>query len=161
MDNSHRTAIVNGLFGKMAHVSPDAAFEAIDWGIVGNKPDGSPHSIWDILNHLIYWQDYCLSLLDGENPTSPEHAVESWKSTESPLSEEQWQGTVRAFLSGLQAAEDAAADDLSGKIASRPSQSRVEVFQSLIGHNSYHLGQIVLLRQLLGSWPPPSGGDTW
>ena len=28
-------------------------------------------------------------------------------------------------------------------------------------HNSYHLGQIVLLRRILGAWPPPSGGDTW
>jgi uncharacterized damage-inducible protein DinB len=31
----------------------------------------------------------------------------------------------------------------------------------LQGHNSYHLGQIVLLRQELGAWPPPRGGDTW
>ena len=161
MDNSHRNAITNGLLGKTAHVSPDAVFEAIDWDSVGKKPNGSIHSIWDILNHLIYWQDYCLSLLGGENPTSPEHAVESWKFTESPSNEEQWQGTVSAFLAGLQTAEDAAAADLSGKIASRPSESRIEVLESLIGHNSYHLGQIVLLRQLLGSWPPPSGGNTW
>jgi hypothetical protein len=24
-----------------------------------------------------------------------------------------------------------------------------------------HLGQVVLLRRLLGAWPPPGGGDTW
>lgn len=29
---------------------------------------------------------------------------------------------------------------------------------NLISHDSYHLGQIVLLRRLLGAWPPPSGG---
>ena len=28
-------------------------------------------------------------------------------------------------------------------------------------HNSYHLGQIVMLRRVLGAWPPPAGGDTW
>ena len=31
----------------------------------------------------------------------------------------------------------------------------------LQGHNSYHLGQIVMLRQELGAWPPPRGGNTW
>ena len=34
------------------------------------------------------------------------------------------------------------------------------VWQTLV-HNSYHVGQIVLLRQALGVWPPPAGRDTW
>jgi uncharacterized damage-inducible protein DinB len=28
-------------------------------------------------------------------------------------------------------------------------------------HNSYHVGQIAMLRRMLGAWPPQSGGDTW
>jgi uncharacterized damage-inducible protein DinB len=28
-------------------------------------------------------------------------------------------------------------------------------------HNSHHLGQVILLRQLMGLWPPPSGSWTW
>ena len=28
-------------------------------------------------------------------------------------------------------------------------------------HNSYHVGQIALLRRQLGAWPPRRGGDTW
>lgn len=28
-------------------------------------------------------------------------------------------------------------------------------------HNAHHLGQVVVLRQLLGVWPPPSGSCTW
>jgi hypothetical protein len=32
---------------------------------------------------------------------------------------------------------------------------------SLATHNAYHLGRIVLLRQLLQAWPPASGGFTW
>ncbi len=35
------------------------------------------------------------------------------------------------------------------------------VLASIANHNAYHLGQVVLLRQLLDSWPPPSGGDSW
>ena len=36
-----------------------------------------------------------------------------------------------------------------------------EQLESLAAHNAYHLGRIVLLRQLLGWWPPPKGGFTW
>jgi uncharacterized damage-inducible protein DinB len=32
---------------------------------------------------------------------------------------------------------------------------------NLAGHNAYHFGRIVLLRQLANAWPPPSGGFTW
>ncbi len=28
-------------------------------------------------------------------------------------------------------------------------------------HNSHHLGQVILLRQLMALWPPPSGSWTW
>jgi hypothetical protein len=28
-------------------------------------------------------------------------------------------------------------------------------------HNGHHLGQVVLMRQMLGAWPPPSGSYTW
>jgi uncharacterized damage-inducible protein DinB len=28
-------------------------------------------------------------------------------------------------------------------------------------HNAHHLGQVILLRQLAGTWPPPAGSWTW
>jgi uncharacterized damage-inducible protein DinB len=34
------------------------------------------------------------------------------------------------------------------------------VWQTIV-HNTHHLGQVVLLRRLLGAWPPPGGGDSW
>ena len=158
---SLKTAISNGLNGRMAHVSPDVVFEAIDWTSVCKKPGGASHSIWEILNHLIYWQDYCLILLEGDNPTSPEHASYSWDSPQGSVDEQQWLDKVENFLSGVVVAKRASATELEGNLLARPEESRIEVLESRVGHNSYHLGQIVLLRQLQGSWPPPSGGNTW
>jgi uncharacterized damage-inducible protein DinB len=31
----------------------------------------------------------------------------------------------------------------------------------LVAHNSYHVGQIAMIRKTLGSWPPKNGSDTW
>jgi uncharacterized damage-inducible protein DinB len=35
------------------------------------------------------------------------------------------------------------------------------VLWQLVAHNSYHIGQIAMIRRILGAWPPKSGGDTW
>ena len=35
------------------------------------------------------------------------------------------------------------------------------VLWQMVAHNSYHVGQIALIRRALGAWPPHGGGDTW
>ena len=35
------------------------------------------------------------------------------------------------------------------------------VLWQLVAHNSYHTGQIAMIRRSLGVWPPRGGGDTW
>jgi len=34
-------------------------------------------------------------------------------------------------------------------------------FLHVATHNAHHLGQVILLRQLTGAWPPPAGSWTW
>jgi len=35
------------------------------------------------------------------------------------------------------------------------------VLWQMVAHNSYHTGQIAMIRQILKAWPPRGGGDTW
>jgi len=35
------------------------------------------------------------------------------------------------------------------------------VLWQMVAHNSYHTGQIAMIRRALGAWPPRAGGDTW
>jgi uncharacterized damage-inducible protein DinB len=39
--------------------------------------------------------------------------------------------------------------------------SRLRMFHTIASHTSHHIGQVVMLRQLLGKWPLPAGGLTW
>jgi uncharacterized damage-inducible protein DinB len=133
----------------------------LDWRLVGQVPAGVTHSIWQILNHMIYWQEFSLTLLRGENPNNPKHASDTWTDKVSPTSEGEWKEVVRTFLEGLCTAEEFTDVDLEHAVAARENRSRAEVIGMIVGHNSYHMGQVVLVRQMLGTWPPPSGGDTW
>lgn len=151
----------NVLQGTGSYANVSHILEGLDGELAGTTIAGAPHTIWQILKHLIYWQDFCLQLLHGDDAVAPEHASDSWPGTVSPTGPREWGDTVDEFLSGTQEAMEAASIDLELEVPFRPGRSRAEVLGMLMGHNSYHLGQMVLLRQMLGSWPPPSGGDTW
>jgi hypothetical protein len=83
---------------------------------------------------------------------------------------EYWGQLCERFLAGARRAADAAKDvarlNVEVRCTSRPGEPvRVmtvrEQLESLAAHNGYHFGRIVLLRQLLGAWPPPKGGFSW
>jgi len=151
--------IDNALSGKGAHVATKNLFERLDWKGAGTRPEGASHSIFQLLNHLSYWQDWAVKWLDGGSPTVPKHAAGGWPGSLSPTSAKQWQRAVRGFRSGLaRLARQSRAADL---LTTRGEHSRLGMLQAIASHNSYHAGQVVVLRQMLGKWPPPSGGVTW
>lgn len=149
------------LEGRGSHVPTATVFDGLDWRLAGRQPAGSPFTIWQLLNHMIYWQDFSLSLLRGVEPEAPPHASDSWPGGAAPESEQAWLNGVARFRAGLAQSRREAQQEIGAPAAARPGQTRAERLASNASHNSYHAGQVALLRRMLGSWPPPGGGDTW
>jgi len=147
------------LCGKDAHVQATHALEGIDWKDAGAMPEGIAHTIFQLLNHMIYWQNWTVKWLDGENPRLPKHASLSWPGDVGPKNQADWKKAVKTFLAGLKALVQRSRGRECSK--TRAKWRRSDMMQIIASHNSYHLGQIVFVRRMLGSWPPPSGGDTW
>jgi len=149
----------HALCGKGAHVEATKALEGLDWKLAGARPNGAPHSIFQILNHMIYWQEWAVKWLDGEKPAVPRHASGSWPGGAMPAGSKDWKQAVGRFGKGL--------DELTRRtggadlLSKRGEKTRLEMLHTIASHNSYHLGQVVQQRQMLGPWPPPSGGLTW
>jgi hypothetical protein len=108
---------------------------------------------------MSYWQDWVVAWLEGEKPAIPRHASGSWPAEVGPSSRRDWIEAEQQFRRGLGQLERACrrADLSSG----RGRKSRLEMLLTIGAHNSYHAGQAAFLRQILGKWPPPSGGLTW
>ncbi len=151
--------IEKSLTGKGAHAATQNLFEGLDWKTAALRPEGAPHSICQLLNHLIYWQDWVVKWLDGGDPKVPKHASGSWPGEVSPLNGKEWQRAVREFRSQLtRLTRQSREADL---LTRRGEHTRLSMLQAIASHNSYHAGEVVALRQMLGKWPPPSGGLTW
>jgi len=147
------------LSGNNAHVETGTILEALDWKLAGMRPDGVPHSLFQLVNHMIYWQEWVVKWLDGKKPRTPKHAAGGWPGAVSPANRKEWERVVRRFRSALDALDHRSRKaDLLSK---RGKMTRLEMLHIIASHNSYHAGQAAFLRQLLGAWPPPSGGVTW
>jgi len=138
-----------------AHEKPSAAAGA------------APRSIYEEVWHMAFWQKITLDWVQGKPTPYPVHASEGF-----PVSfEEPWEDLRERFLAGTQNSAAIANDterlELTVACPTNPERNRPvdmtvrEQLESLAAHNAYHLGRIVLLRQLLNIWPPPDGGDTW
>ena len=158
------------VYGKGAHVDPVACVEDISAELATRTLAGYPHSIWQIVEHMSYWMDFELRKIAGEVPKYPEKAMESWPPHPEGASEVQW-GAVRQHfvelleqLAALADADSATLDKVIREVDvmknSRQSSVHATLWQ-ITAHNSYHAGQIALLRRQAGAWPPERGGHTW
>ena len=146
-------AIARALAGRSAHLDPARVFEGLDWKVVGTRPEGAAHSLFQLVNHMVFWQDWTVNWLDGKKPLN---TAGSWRGSDGPGSREEWELAVQRFRSGLdELTRRARNTDLFSR---RGNTSRLEMLHTVASHNSYHAGQVVVLRQILGAWPPPSGG---
>jgi len=147
------------LSGEGAHARTQNVFDGLDSKVAALRPPGVTHSIYQLLAHISYWQDWVLQWLDGKDPAVPRHAAGSWPCDSGPTSPQDWKRAVGNFRAGLDKLEGRSRQvDFLEKIG---KTSRLQMFHAIASHTSYHIGQVVMLRQLLGKWPPPSGGLTW
>jgi uncharacterized damage-inducible protein DinB len=158
------------LYGKGAHVNSMACVEGLTAELAACQIEGFPHSIWQLVFHLNYWIEYDLKRIRGEHPLYPARADESWPHSPAPADDAEWTQAVARFTALLGEAAmlaNASSDKLQQEVEAmhpaheRQSSSVLTVLWQAVVHNSYHLGQIALLRRTLGVWPPPGGGDTW
>jgi uncharacterized damage-inducible protein DinB len=112
--------------------------------------DGSGnHSIGQLANHLVFWNEQQLAKMKGETPAKFSGNNDE---TFNSFNAAQWDATVKQL--------DQVLTDLEKLVQTMP-QDRLEHFASdfshIAGHNAYHIGQIVYLRKLQGSWDPAKG----
>jgi uncharacterized damage-inducible protein DinB len=112
--------------------------------------DGSGnHSVGQLANHLIFWDLQELAKFKGEEPAKfGGNNDETFNSFDS----KQWQATVKQLDEVLTAWEKAveAADD-------KKLQTYASAIAHVGAHNAYHIGQMVYVRKLQGSWDPAKG----
>jgi uncharacterized damage-inducible protein DinB len=163
-------AITELLHGQGAHADPVACVEDLSAELAARHVAGFPHSIGQLVFHMNYWMDYELRRIRGERPAYPEHSAESFPPAPSPVDAEEWDRLRRRFSGALAEFSELAKsspEEMQRQIESahagdaKLAGTLEAVLWQMVAHNSYHVGQIAMIRRMLGAWPPRGGGDTW
>jgi hypothetical protein len=153
--DSLRQHLLALLRGGSAHVNFDAAVAQLPARLRGVKPEGAPHTAWQLLEHLRISQWDILEFSRDAKHKSPEWPAGYWPQTEAPPDSHAWDHSVRNFRSDAKAFEELISDtgvDLYAPIPHGEGQTLLREALLVADHNAYHLGQLVMLRRLLGAW---------
>ena len=108
--NVVQQALIRALTGKDAHVETGSVLGGMDWKLAGVRPDGAPHSVFQLANYIVYWQEWAVSWLDGKKPRPPRHASGCWPGKERPASRREWERTTRRLEKAVGALRTRARD---------------------------------------------------
>jgi len=155
--------LINALKGENAHVNPLATLEGLDLKVAGAKVKNSPYTIWQIIKHINYWQERFIARLKEEFVPPAQTAAEGWNFSPEPDSEIELKSEIKKFTDNVNETIGFCRNNQESmkNPRGRNYPTGFDVIQGMASHISYHIGEIVFLRRILGSWPPPSGGDTW
>jgi hypothetical protein len=154
-DSALREQLIQLLRGGNAHATFHDAIRDFPLDRIGVRPAGAPHSAWELLEHMRIAQNDILEFSRSAEHVSPQFPEGYWPPSPAPERESQWNGSVNAFLAGLAVFEALIQDpaqDLNRKFPWGDGQTLLREALLIADHNSYHLGQLVLVRRLVGAW---------
>jgi len=157
MPNEHalRQQLVKLLTSSEAHADYDKAVTKLAYDLQGKTPEGAEHSPWELLEHLRITLWDILEFSRDPKHQSPEWPSGYWPEDPAPKSDKDWDGSVQAFhhyLKELCAMVMDESKDLFAKIPHGDGQTLLREALLAADHTSYHVGQLVLVRRLLGAW---------
>jgi len=152
-DEALREHVLKLLSGKEAHVEFDAAIG--DWPVqlAGAKVANFPHTAWMLLEHMRIGQWDILEFSRNPKHVSPKWPEGFWPTSEAPASEKAWTNSIAEFKKDMRAMEQLVANrksDLFAKFPWGTGQTLLREALLVADHNSYHLGQLVMLRKCMG-----------
>lgn len=121
------------------------------------KTNRSNNSIWEILNHLIYWNELYLERFKTETFKFDEITNDQTFENRNDLTWQQSVTKIRKIFLGWEMAIQSAPDDKLNKMISAKSLTWSNMIMNLITHTAYHTGQIITIRKEQQNWDPAKG----
>ena len=154
-DKSLRTHLVKLLTGSEAHADFEAAIRDLPADLRGKIPKGAEHSPWQLIEHLRIAQWDILEFSRNPEYQHRKWPDDYWPKSPAPADAKAWDHSILESRKDLRIFCDIIEDkstDLFAKIPHGEGQTILREALLLADHNAYHVGQLILVRRLLGAW---------
>ena len=154
-DKALRQQLAANLQKAQAHASMEHALKDIPFELLGNTEHGLPYSIWQLAEHIRIAQWDILDFSRNKNYKELKWPDDYWPKEKTPKDVQEWKGCVSAIFKDLNefiALIEDEKNDLYTPFSWGSGQNLLREALILADHNTYHTGEIVLARKLLGEW---------
>jgi uncharacterized damage-inducible protein DinB len=109
-----------------------------------------------LLDHIRATQHDLLEFCTNENYHEPKWPDDYWPKAPAPNDDAAWNDCVTSIHHDTKALAEFATNDprdLTARIPHGTGQTYLRTVLVAVDHTSYHVGQIIAVRRLLGAWP--------
>ena len=155
-DEALRKELLALLEGGNAHMTLDQALVDFPLEFINRRPPNTPYSFWHFLEHLRIAQWDILEFVRDPSHVSPEYPAGYRPNPEQRTDQVGWRQSQERFNTDLQALQAMVRDQSIDLLAPIPHARHYNIFREALlaaDHNAYHIGEIAILRQVMGLWP--------
>jgi hypothetical protein len=150
-----RDHLIELLRGGSAHLTFEKATEGVPPALRGAKVPPVPHTPWRLLEHLRIAQWDIVEFCVNPKHKSPAWPTGYWPEGDAPDDDAAWDRAIAGYRADAKRMEELVSDpktDLFAKLEHGDGQTVLREALLVADHASYHLGQLVVVRRLLGCW---------
>ena len=155
-DAALREQLVALLKGGQAHATLSDAVAHFPANRIGERPAGVPYSAWQLVEHIRITLHDLLEFVTNSEYAELDWPSEYWPENAAPGKDESWNAAVKAIHEDMQSFEALVHSPDSNLYAAIPWGKNGETLLREVllaaDHTSYHLGELILLRRMLGIW---------
>lgn len=153
-DERVRQLLIELIHGGHAHATFDDVLDGFPVHRAGERPKGAPHTAWELLEHLRIAQLDILEFSRSADWRSPPWPEGYWPDSSAPERDEQWHESIRQCRRDRAEFEAMVLDpqrDLYEPFPWGAGQTLMREAMLVADHNAWHLGQLMMLRRMLGA----------
>ena len=160
-DDPLRALLVRLLEADDAHMTFEDAVADFPDDAINRRPPNVSYTPWHLVEHLRITQYDILEYVRNPAWVSPDWPIGHWPHPDATASPAQFAASAAAFLADRAALRDLVVDsawDRVAPIAHTPGHSLLREILIVADHNAYHVGELAILRQVMGAWPAERDG---
>ncbi len=137
-----------------AHVSFIDAVKNIPFEDLGKIPNNLPYSIWQITEHIRIAQKDILDFSANKNYKKLNWPDDYWTKDAAPKNETEWKNCLQTINDDLDEFIELLknTENIFKPFQHGSGQNLVREAILIADHTSYHTGEIIVVRRLLGNW---------
>jgi len=149
-------AEVRALVGGPSYMTFDDVVADFPMQHINTRPPHVDYTPWQLLEHMRFTQRDILEYIEDPEYRLPSWPDDYWPKADTRADAKAWKKTVADFQRDRAALDRIAANPKAALGSALPYARQHTLIRELLivsEHNTYHIGEFAILRQVMGTWP--------